>query len=154
MSAAPSRFSVTADSRRLRRELGPTAWAVLEDVVLDAQADDGRLMAGTNVRRLSAHLGVSKDAAARALGRLLDAGLVVRHHSGHRADGTFGPVAYELVAERMSGVHLSMRTELVGGRAGKVDDRPGRRGAAPSSRRAPAVQPGLFDGDADAVVAR
>lgn len=153
MSAAQSRFSVTADSRRLRRELGPTAWAVLEDLALDAALDDGRrLMAGTNVRRVAAHLGVSKDAAARALGRLLDAGLVVRHVSGHRADGTFGPVAYELLAERMAGLHLSTTTEPVGGRAGQADERPPRRDATPRSRRPPAGQPGLFD--VEAVVAR
>jgi hypothetical protein len=71
---------VTAGARKLCRAVGTTAWAVLADIALDAEADsEGRLVAATNVRRIAADLGISKDTAARALGRLVDAGLVVRH---------------------------------------------------------------------------
>jgi hypothetical protein len=62
------------------RAVCTTAWAVLCELALDAEADaHGHLMAHTNVRRIAANLGISKDTAARALGGLVDAGLVVRH---------------------------------------------------------------------------
>ena len=97
----------TAPARQLRRSLGPMAWAVLEDLALDAQRDDrGALTAATNVRRLAANLGVSKDAAARALGRLLDAGLVLRLPPRRHAEGTFGPICYRLCADRLVGLEL------------------------------------------------
>jgi DNA-binding transcriptional ArsR family regulator len=153
VSAAQSRFSVTADSRRLRRQLGPTAWAALEDLALDAALDGGRrLMAGTNARRVAAHLGVSKDAAARALSRLRDAGLVVRHDAGHRADGTFGPVAYELVVGSLEGVALSGDQVAAGRCVCAAEGRSRRREAMGAVQGSPAAQQGLFD--IDAVVAR
>jgi hypothetical protein len=62
------------------RAVCTTAWAVLCELALDAEADaHGHLMAHTNVRRIAAKLGISKDTAARALGGLVDAGLVARH---------------------------------------------------------------------------
>jgi hypothetical protein len=76
------------------RAVGTTAWAVLADIALDAEADaHGNLVAATNVRRIADHLGISKDTAARALGRLVDAGLVGRE-SSPRQSGRFPTSAY------------------------------------------------------------
>lgn len=72
-------LGLTAEARAFRRAVGSTAWAVLEDLVLDADVDErGALVAHTNVRRLAAQVGVSKDTAARAVTRLALAGVVHR----------------------------------------------------------------------------
>lgn len=87
---------VAASARGLKRELGPTAWAVLEDIALDADVDEGRrLVATTSSRRIAENLGLTPGTAARALGRLRSLGLV----SHTRLDGTagrFGLSAYVL----------------------------------------------------------
>ena len=59
------------------------AWAILEDITLDAHLDvEGRLVADTNVIRIAANLGVSKNTVATHLTRLRDAGFVL-HEEGH-----------------------------------------------------------------------
>lgn len=138
-----SALAVTASSRALRRELGPTAWAVLEDLALDAVPDvTGRLVAATNVRRLAVNLGVSKDAAARALGRLLVCGAIVRLPAPRQDRGTFGPIAYLVRTERLDGL-------VVGGApmaAGEIGaPRPARRQDRPTRARPVATQAPLFD---------
>lgn len=87
---------LSAESRPLRRSLGPTAWAVLEEMALDANADEaGVAIAATNVRDLAEHLGVVKDTVVRALNRLIAAGVAVRRPQRLQA-GRFGAVVYEL----------------------------------------------------------
>ena len=84
--------------------MGTTAWAVLCELALDAQADaHGNLVAATNVRRIAANLGISKDTAARALARLVDAGLVVRH-CRRGAGGHFVRSRYELRLDPGDGI--------------------------------------------------
>ena len=86
---------MAAGSRELRRELGPVAWAALADVIEDAAPDGaGRVVAVTSARRLAANLGVSKDTAARALGRLIGAGLLERVAVGRVGRGRFGTASY------------------------------------------------------------
>jgi hypothetical protein len=59
--------------------LGPTAWVVLEELVLGAElSSDGRLVVTTSVRRLGAVLRLDKDTVARALARLGADGFVIR----------------------------------------------------------------------------
>ena len=85
---------LTAAGRAVCRAVGTTAWAVLADIALDTEADaHGHLVAATNVRRIAAN--ISKDTAARALARLVDAGLVVRHRR-RGASGHFLRSCYEL----------------------------------------------------------
>lgn len=104
---------VTVTARSLWRRVGTTAWAVLLDVALDAQFDpDGRLVAATNVRRLAGHLGISKDTAARALVRLVDAGLLVRQHGRRGANGEFTPSVYELCLDRCAGIDLLLQAPV------------------------------------------
>jgi hypothetical protein len=83
--------------RVLRRSLGPTAWAVLADLCLDAEVDDGgATVVATSARHVAAHLGIGKDTAARALARLSAAGLLRRRPQGANAAGRFTCGAYEL----------------------------------------------------------
>ena len=57
----------------VRRQVGPTSWAALE--VLAVLGDgDGRAVA--SVRHVADELGISKNAAHRAIRRLVDAGIV------------------------------------------------------------------------------
>lgn len=96
MSPSPSTRGVGAGARKLRRLVGPTAWAVLEDLAADAHPEGSRLVAHTNVRRLADNLGLSKDTTARSLRRLVGAALVTRVEEPRAADGTFARAAYVL----------------------------------------------------------
>jgi DNA-binding transcriptional ArsR family regulator len=124
--------------RALCRQIGPTPWAVLEDMAGDAVRDDpGQLVVATNVRQLALNLGLSKDTVSRALRRLVDAGLVARRAAGRTEGGTFGPGVYVLVDAGLADVLLP---DLA------VDGGP--RSTAPVRRRrqpAPPLQDSLFD---------
>jgi DNA-binding transcriptional MocR family regulator len=95
-----SRLTVLPAASVVRRTLAPSAWLVLEELARTAGDDD---MAVTNVRVLAADLGLSKDTAARALERLIAAGLVERTENRDTGTGQFGTVAYrvDLVAARL-----------------------------------------------------
>lgn len=81
----------------LRRSVGPTAWAVLSDVWIDARPDDaGIVVAATCARRVAANLGIGKETAARALRRLTAAGVLRRRPQGAGAAGQFMPGTYEV----------------------------------------------------------
>lgn len=76
----------------VRSQLGPSAWAALE--VLAAAADaDGR--AARSIRDIAAELGVSKNAAHRAVRRLIDAGFVAPEQS-RSGGGQFESGTYRL----------------------------------------------------------
>ncbi|MCA1673649.1 MAG: hypothetical protein LC799_16095 [Actinobacteria bacterium] len=86
-----------AAERVLRRSLGPTAWAVLADVCLDAESDGaGIQVAAASARRVAAHLGIAKDTAARALRRLTAAGILRRRPQGASPAGQFTRGTYEV----------------------------------------------------------
>jgi hypothetical protein len=80
---------LTGAARSAKAALGPTAGAVLEELVLCAErAEDGRLVATTSVRRLGTALGLDKDTAARALARLSSGGFVLRAATERSANGS------------------------------------------------------------------
>ena len=79
-----------------RRQLGPTSWAALE--VLVALSDDGACRVVATVRDVAEALGLSKNAAHRAIRRLVDAGLVAPTQE-RAADGRFLAGAYRLDVE-------------------------------------------------------
>jgi hypothetical protein len=85
---------VTAASRAAKRRLGPTAWAVLEDVVLDARRTAGRWEATTSVRLVARHLGLTPGTVARALARLCSDGIVHREDRRDDRTGRFGESVY------------------------------------------------------------
>lgn len=99
---------VTEAARTLRRQLGPTAWTVLEDLVLDA-AGRGAVAVETDVRRLAAAVGISKDSVARAVRRLIDHGVVGRRGGRDQLTGCFGRSVYELRPDAIVGVVVLAR---------------------------------------------
>jgi hypothetical protein len=98
------RHLVLSDAaRELRRQLGPAAWTVLEELVLDAAGDES-LMVETGVRRIAESVGISKDSAARAVRRLIAEGVVTRRDGRDPDSGCFGRSVYVLHADAISGV--------------------------------------------------
>ena len=92
---------VSRSSRRLRRELRPLVWMVLEEVALDAVVADGRLIARTSARRLAEGLGLDPGTAAGALRALREKGvLALERESG--VSGRFGLAVY--VLQRLEGL--------------------------------------------------
>jgi DNA-binding MarR family transcriptional regulator len=81
--------------RSIRRSIGVTAWAVLEDVVMDAVVAGGRLLAATSARRVAEHLGVTPATAASALRRLRQRGLL-EHERLTGPHGRFGLSVYRV----------------------------------------------------------
>jgi hypothetical protein len=88
---------VFASSRAVKRAVGLVAWAILEDIALDAHLDDtGRLIATTNVRRIATNLTINKDTAAKHLARLRDYGFVIQEEGGHSPSGRWESCRYIL----------------------------------------------------------
>jgi hypothetical protein len=81
------------DERAWRRTLGPVAWAVLEDLRLDSA---GVATVNTSARCVAAHVGIGKDAAARALRSLIAASLICRLPQSCDSGGRFARGSYEL----------------------------------------------------------
>jgi DNA-binding transcriptional ArsR family regulator len=86
---------IDAASIELRRRLGPTAWAVFEELLLSSTGPTDRCTASVSVRSLASQLGLSKDTVARALGRLRRAGLVAACQARSTA-GIFTTGSYRL----------------------------------------------------------
>jgi DNA-binding MarR family transcriptional regulator len=75
-----ARLTVDAEPAGTRRELGPLAWLVLEELALRGaqESEAGILTSAAGVRELAAALGISKDTAARGVARLIAKRLVRR----------------------------------------------------------------------------
>jgi hypothetical protein len=97
VSPTERRLVVGLKAAPLRRELGPLAWFVLEELVLVTDKDPrtGELSAAVGVRDLAASLGMSKDTAARGVARLI-AARVVRRVDNRTSTGRFGGCRYVL----------------------------------------------------------
>lgn len=90
-------IKVFEGSRVVKRAVGALAWAVLEEIGLDARIDErGRLVAHTNVRRIAANLGISKNTVVEHLGRLRSFGFVLRETRRHGASGRYSSSHYVL----------------------------------------------------------
>lgn len=103
MTASASRAD--GDSRLLlgpaasdvRRQVGPTAWVVLEEIALEAAPDAaGRLVARTSTRQLATRLEMTPGTIGRALAKLTTCGLVRREDQRDVRTGRFGEVVYVL----------------------------------------------------------
>lgn len=91
----PDRLILGPGAAAVRRALGPTAWAVLEVLAARAEPLGGHAVVAANVRDTAAALGLSKNAAHRAIRRLIHAGLV--EPTQHRAtDGRYLTGRYRL----------------------------------------------------------
>ena len=95
-------LSLTTAARGLRRKLGPTAWTVLEELLLDATNGEP-MVVETHVRRIADGVGISKDSAARAVRRLIAHGVVSRSSGRDPGSGCFGRSAYALHLEGITG---------------------------------------------------
>jgi hypothetical protein len=100
--AGSASLAIDARARALRRTLGLTAWAALEELLLDAAPQpSGSLSTQVSARVLAAGLGVSKDTAAAALRRLASAGVVRREDHRDAARGVFAHSVYVIDATRL-----------------------------------------------------
>ena len=77
----------------LRRQLGPTAWVVLETTVARAHRRDSVLVADTSARSLAAELGLAKNTVARALLVSREAGVLMFTQT-RASDGSFAAGRY------------------------------------------------------------
>ena len=136
--AGSASLAIDARARDLRRGVGLTAWIALEELLLDAAPQPfGSLSVQVSARVLAARLGVSKDTAAAALGRLALAGLVRREDHRDAARGVFARSVYVIDAARLD--------ENVIHRHAPLPSRPMRRGAASAAAIGGGGQASLFD---------
>lgn len=96
LDVANASIVVGPAAERVRREVGPVGWCVLELLVALPPADDDNqaaVVVGASVRAIASRLGISKDTAQRAMSRLSAAGLLVqsqrRSDIGQYAAGTY-----------------------------------------------------------------
>ena len=77
MTTEATRSIVVAfEASALRRDLGPTSWMMLEELLLRSTGPADACVACVSIRALAASLGLAKDTAGRAIHRLRDAGIV------------------------------------------------------------------------------
>jgi hypothetical protein len=92
---------VSAASSALRRELGPTAWSVLETLGLAARPTaEGELAASANAREIATAVGIGRDAATKALAVLRDRDLIVMEQP-RREGGQFRTARYAIRLPRV-----------------------------------------------------
>lgn len=140
------RIVVSVDARPLRRAIGVTAWAVLEELVLDGDVDEhGALSASTNVRRLAAQVGMSKDTAARALQRLVHAGIVRRDVADRGAGGTLPTSSYVVDLTSVDGIIAEELGPIVAAASVVAPTSPEPRRAMRTDRGVDDAQTSLFD---------
>jgi len=97
----------------LVRQVGPTAWAVLELMRERSETDGGAELAPVTIRNRALELGLAKNTVHRAIQRLRAAGLI-EPRQARTDDGTFAAGQYELIAEgptTASDVEHSMPTD-------------------------------------------
>jgi hypothetical protein len=96
-TAASVSLVVSSAARRIRKELRPMTWTVLEEVALDAVLEDGRLISRTSARRVAAQLGVDPATAASSLRLLRQRGFLTLERQSGPA-GRFGLSLYVFVS--------------------------------------------------------
>jgi hypothetical protein len=96
---------VTEGALRLRRRLEPTAWIVLEELVLQAEHTDGHTVVAADVASICWAVGRSKDAVSRALRALEADGLISREELRDGVSGRFAGIRW-LVNLPASGLRL------------------------------------------------
>jgi hypothetical protein len=116
--------------RPVRRSLGVTAWAVLEDVAMDAVMAGDRALSATSARRVAEHLGLTPGTVAAALRRLRQRGLL-EHERVTGPDGRFG-----LSVDRLhvvDGLALALRVDEPNTEVPRAEDR--RAGGVTKGRK-------------------
>ena len=95
MTDTASAVTVGPAASALRREVGPTAWVVLESMLAVARRSDGHVVADVSVRQLAEAHGLAKNTIARAVATLRRARLVAVAQA-RANDGAFGRGDYVL----------------------------------------------------------
>lgn len=129
---------ITSTVRTLRRSVGLTAWAVLEELVLDAESTGSRLTTQTSTRAMAQRLGISKDTAAAALRRLAAIGLARRQDQRDAERGVFARSVYVIDGTRLDG--LAILTPPT-----KAPAKPRRRDRLTRDAAPNEAQPSLFE---------
>lgn len=120
------RVVLDAGSIDLRRELGPTAWVVFEELLLVSSGPVDACQASVSVRVLAGRLGLAKDTVARALGRLRRAGLVTATQT-RTASGVFTTGTYRVsVPVSIAFDDCSLPASPASARAGRSQSRSSR----------------------------
>lgn len=134
-SGGDDELVLTAESRSLRRALGPTAWVVLEELTTCGTLDpaDGTVVAATTLRDLADALGLGRDAVASALKALALAGWV-RSETARGAGGRFG-----------AGRYLVSTSPALRRVAALATPRPARSGTTATTRQSRDLQLSLLD---------
>ena len=98
MATEPSRRPVTTgpDAAKLRRHVGPTTWAVLEELLQRSTGEGDQVAATVSIRSLAVSLGLAKDTVARAVRRLRELG-AIEAIQARASSGTFEAGSYRLV---------------------------------------------------------
>ena len=89
-------ISQTRDAHDLRKQLGTTAWTVLEVLCVEAALVDDVLTVALTARDVGRVLGISKDRVTAALNHLITAGLIVRCARRDRQSALFVESRYEI----------------------------------------------------------
>jgi hypothetical protein len=111
--------------RAVMRMFRPATWVVLQDVALDAEWCDGRLVASTSARLVAEHLRIDAGTAAAALRALRDRGVVeLSQTSG--PNGRFGLATYTL--------HLPDGVDVLPSRARPHGEKPHAVGACQGAK--------------------
>ena len=100
---------VAFEASALRRDLGPTSWMVLEELLMRSTGLADACVAQVSVRELAASLGLAKDTACRALRRLRDAGLVTVTQQRTVA-GIFDSGAYVIAVPDCIALHAATQS--------------------------------------------
>jgi len=116
VSVSPTRRSIIVgpDVSGLRRELGPSSWVVLEEMLLSSTGDADDCTAAVSIRTLGASLGLAKDTVARAIRRLQAAGIVTAVPARTPA-GTFETGSYRIAIPHVIAFELTHTSEPVDG---------------------------------------
>lgn len=135
-------LTITPDARQLRRDVGATAWSVLEELLLAAEpSGSGQLGTPASARVLAAQLSISKDTAAKALRHLTALGLTRREDHRDAERGVFARSLYLLDAGRLADLGLTTASTP----AALVAPVARRARAHPAAVRRDDDQPSLFD---------
>ena len=101
---------LTPAAVELRRQVGPTAWVVLEATVAHTVGVAGVLTACVSARSLASELGLAKNTTARALSVLRDAGvLTVVQARDSRGSFTAGCYVVSLTGRSLELVSCEVR---------------------------------------------
>jgi len=133
---AERRLVIGAASIDIRRRVGPTAWAVFEELAVSSTGADAACRASVSVRSLASQLGMSKDTVARALTRLRAAGLVSANQT-RQATGAFAAGNYHLFLPASVALDDSLDTTAHSQRPASQARPPAHPPRSPRSRSSP-----------------